>query len=229
MSTSTYIDDYVPVVKYNGLNTNSAVNIGVTTKDTQNTVRGPLKLDVRPTGGATSDYAEQVRANSGKTSGTFLGFDNETHQVATGTTSVMSTRGVAVVDSTYTVTGGTIVGVYGQARADGTVAGSSFVVGLYGLIEASAAITASHVCSAWLDSHQANAVTGSHQLLYMTNNGAATMDEAIYLYGGDKITSFAKFDTCAGMVSDTATTAGTSKKIKVDIDGVTYYINAYTG
>lgn len=137
--------------------------------------------------------------------------------------------GVATVSSTFTVTGGTVIGTYGQARADGTLAGSSFMAGLYGLIEASAAITASHVCSAWLDSHQANAVTGSHQLLYMTNNGAATMDEAIYIYGGNNITSLMELNTVSGMVSDTATTAGTSKKIKITIDGVVHYLNAYTG
>jgi hypothetical protein len=31
------------------------------------------------------------------------------------------------------------------------------------------------------------------------------------------------------MVSDTAETAGASKKIAIDIDGTTYYINAYAG
>jgi hypothetical protein len=165
----------------------------------------------------------------GATSGAFIGFDNETHLKATGTATVRGTQGVAVVDATYTATNTTLIGTYGQARTDGTVAGASFMAGLYGLIEASTAITASHVCSAWLDSHQANAVTGSHQLLYMTNNGAAQMDEVMYIYGGDKITSFAKFDTCSGMVSDTAETGGTAKKIKIDIDGVTHYINAYTG
>lgn len=233
---SVYIEDYIPVVKYHGLNTEknmvlagSTNYIGATAKTGYNRLAGYTKIDYRPTGGGTNSYALQARMEIGSTSGDFIGFDNETHLKATGTATVRGTQGVAVVDSTYTATGTTLIGTYGQARADGTVAGSSFMTGLYGLIEASTAITASHVCSAWLDSHQENAVTGSHQLLYMTNNGAAQMDEAIYLYGGDKITSFAKFDTCSGMVSDTAETGGTSKKIKIDIDGVTHYINAYTG
>jgi hypothetical protein len=212
-----------------GLATNLPVQLGPIDKTGLNLLKGSLKVDVRPTGGSTADYAEQIRANSAKTTGTFLGFDNETHGVATGAASIISTRGVAVVDATYTATASTIIGTYGQARADGTVAGASFMAGLYGLVEASAAITASHVCSAWLDSHQANAVTGSHQLLYMTNNGAATMDEAIYVYGGNKITSLMELNTVAGMVSDTAETGGSSKKIKITIDGVVYYINAYTG
>ena len=193
--------------------------IGNTAKTTYNKLTGYTKIDYRPTGGGTNSYALQVRHNVGSTSGSVISLDHEAHIVATGTASLRGVQGVAVVDTGYTVTGGTLIGTYGQARADGTVAGSSFMAGLYGLIEASAAITASHVCSAWLDSHQANAVTGSHQLLYMTNNGAATMDEAIYLYGGDKITNLFSFDTCDGMVADaTGETLTPIKKFKVRVD-----------
>jgi hypothetical protein len=55
------------------------------------------------------------------------------------------------------------------------------------------------------------------------------MDQAIYVYGGDKISKLMKLSTVSGMVSDTAETAGASKKIAIDIDGTTYYINAYAG
>ena len=171
----------------------------------------------------------EIKTETVSTSGTFYGLYNEAHIQATGTQSVFGNFGVGLVESTFTNTGGTIVGSYGQARADGTVTGSGFMAGVYGLIEASAAITASHVCSIWADSHQAEAVTGSHQLIYASNNGAATMDEVLYIYGGDKITAFAEFNTCGGMVSDTAETGGTSKKIKITIDGVVHYLNAYTG
>lgn len=231
MNDDITLEGHVPVVRVAGaVNTNYPINGGTYAKTGISIVRGSLKVDVRPTGGSTNSYAEQIRYNIGGTSGSFIGLDNESHITATGTASVRSTQGVAVVDTGYTVTGGTIIGTYGQARADGAVAGSSFMAGLYGLVEeGGGAITASHVCSAWLDSHRNTAVTGSHQLLYMTNNGTATLDEAIYLYGGNKITKFAKFDTCGTMVSDTATTSGTSKKIAIDIDGTTYYINAYTG
>lgn len=192
-------------------------------------IRGRLKLDERPAGGTTEDYAFQIRSESAKTTGTHWGIDCETHVKANGSASVRSVQGVAVVDSTFTATSATYNGLYGQVRADGTFAGSGFLAAIYGLVEASAAITASHVCSLWLDSHQVNAVTGSHQLLYATNNGTAVMDEFIYLYGGNNITAFVSFDTCGGMVSATATTAGTSKKILINIDGSPYYINAYTG
>lgn len=221
-------------LKINGLNVfgvNGALYAGDTAKLAQNQIRGRLKLDVRPTGGTLEDYAFQIRSESGKTSGTHLGLDNETHLKATGAANIMSTRGVAVVDTGFTATAITLIGIYGQARADGTLAGEgSMMAGLYGLIEASAAITASHVCSAWLDSHQANAVTGEHELLYMTNNGAAQMDQAIFIYGGDKITRLLKIDaTDAGMVDDaTGQTLTPTKKIKVMIDGVDLYIVAGT-
>ena len=199
------------------------------TKTSANIVYGVTKFDNRPSAGSTADYNVQLRANVAKTSGNYTGLDGETHLKATGTATLRGVQGVSVVDATYTATNTTLIGTYGQARADGAVAGASFMTGLYGLVEASAAITATHVTSAWLDSHQANAVTGQHDLLYMTNNGAAQMDQAIYIYGGDKITSLMELNTVSGMVSDTAETGGTAKKIKITIDGVVHYINAYTG
>lgn len=225
-------DDVVALV-INGLNVfgvNNALYAGNAAKTAQNQIRGRLKLDVRPTGGTTEDYALQIRSESGKTTGTHLGIDNETHLKATGAANIMSTRGVAVVDATYTATGVTLIGVYGQVRADGNVAGSSFMAGMYALVEASAAITASHVASIWLDSHQANAVTGEHELMYMTNNGAAQMDQAIFIYPGDKITRLLKIDpTDDGMVdSAVGKTLTPVKSIKVMIDGVDYYLVAGT-
>ena len=206
-----------------------ALLAGAATKLSQNLIKGRLKLDVRPTGGTTEDYALQIRSESAKTSGMHWGIDSETHLKATGAASLRGVQGVAVVDATYVATAVTLIGVYGQVRGDGDVAGASFMAALYGLVEASAAITATHVTSLWLDSHQANAVTGEHDLLYMSNNGAAVMDQAIYVYGGDKITNLLKLSTVSGMVSDTAETAGASKKIKIDIDGSTFYLNAYAG
>lgn len=206
------------------------LQLGSTAKTGYNRLSGYTKIDYRPTGGGTNSYALQVRHNVGSTSGSVISLDHEAHIVATGTASLRGNQGVAVVDATYTATGTTLIGTYGQARADGTVAGASFMAGLYGLIEeGGGAVTASHVASAWLDSHRNTAVTGSHQLLYMTNNGTATMDEAIYIYGGDKITSLMELNTVSGMVSATAETGGSSKKIKITIDGVVHYINAYTG
>jgi len=203
--------------------------IGDILKTGYNKICGYTKIDNRPTGGATNNYALQVRSESGNTSGQQWGIDCEAHLKATGTASIRGTQGVAVVDATFTATTSTLIGTYGQARVDGTIAGASFMAGLYGLIGPSTAITATHVTSCWLDSHQANAVTGEHDLLYMTNNGAATMDQAIKIYGNNAITALMSLNTCGGMVEATAQTGGSSKKIKIVIDGVVHYINAYTG
>jgi hypothetical protein len=207
-----------------------ATLIGNALKTAYIKLAGYVKVDYRPAiATATNDYALQVRSVSGKTTGTHWGIDSETHLGATGAANIRGVQGVAVLDTGFTATAATLIGSYAQARADGDLAGASFLAALYGLIEAGAAITATHVTSLWLDSHQANAVTGQHDLLYMTNNGAATMDQAINLYGNNAITALLSLNTCGGMIADTAETGGSSKKIKIVIDGVVHYLNAYTG
>ena len=184
-----------------------------------------LKIHNHSTTSGIGSY--EGKADTVNTSGAFYGLWQDANLNTTGTASSTAILGVATVKTGATITGGTIIGTYGQARADGTVAGASFLAGLYGLVEeGGGAITASHVCSAWLDSHRNTAVTGSHELLYMTNNGTATMDQAIYVYGGDKITNLLSLNTVSGMVSADAA-VGAVKKIKILIDGDTYYINTY--
>ena len=213
-----------------GNNKNFSTNvIGNTAKTSYNKLTGFTKIDNRPSSVSAESYGLQVRAYHRSTgSGNFTGVDSETYLKATGSGSIRSVQGVAQIASGVTGTDSTLIGTYGQARVDGDMAGNSFLVGLYGLIEASTALTANHVTSCWLDSHQANAVTGQHDLLYMTNNGAAVMDQAVHLYGPN-ITVWHNFDTCNEFIANTATTSGSSKKIKISIDGTTHYINAYTG
>lgn len=247
--TDFLLEHYIPVVAWHGLNTDKdalfggSVQLGGASTDYITfTAKGTGQLYFNDTGKtvqtlkihnhattSTGIGSYEGKSDTQKTSGSFVGLWQDANLNVTGTASSTAILGVATVAAAATITGGTIIGTYGQARVDGSLAGASFMAGLYGLIEASSAVTASHVCSAWLDSHQANAVTGSHQLLYMTNNGAAVMDEAIYVYGGNNITALMELNTCSGMVSDTAETGGTSKKIKITLDGVVHYINAYTG
>lgn len=207
------------------------VYIGNALKTGYNRLAGYTKIDYRPTGGGTNSYALQIRHNVANTSGLVSSLDHEAHIVADGTASLRGVQGLAVVDAGKTNTGGTLVGTYGQARVDGTLAGAAFLAGLYGLIEAGTALTASHVCSAWLDSHQANAVTGNHEILYMSNNGAASLDQVMYASG--QAEALLHLNTAGGpalnYVSDTAETAGSAKKIKILIEGVVYYINVYPG
>lgn len=217
----------------NGLNptfysvTVTGGGIGLYSNNTSSSNMG-LKVHNHLTTSGIGSY--EGKTETANTSGAFYGLWQDANINATGTASSTAILGVATVASTFTATGTTLIGTYGQVRADGTVAGSSFMAGLYGLVEeGGGAITASHVASAWLDSHRNTAVTGNHELLYMSNNGSATMDQAIYIYGGNKITSLMELNTCGTMVSDTATTSGSSKKIAITIDGATFYINAYTG
>lgn len=204
----------------------NGIEVGDSAKNTYDLFKGYTKFDYRPSGGGTNSYAVQIRHNVGSTSGLVSSLDHESHIVATGTASLRGTQGVAVVDATYTATGTTLIGLYGQARADGTIAGASFVAGVYGLIEeGGGAITASHVCSAWLDSHRNTAVTGNHELLYMSNNGSATMDQAIYVYGGNKISNLFELNTVTGM-TDAANGSGSDVYINITIDGVAARIAA---
>lgn len=189
-----------------------------------------LKIHNHATTSGIGSY--EGKADTVNTSGAFYGLWQDANIGATGTASSTAILGVAVVSSTFTVTGGTIIGTYGQARADGTVAGSGFMAGLYGLIEeGGGAITASHVASARLDSHRNTAVTGSHEILYMTNNGTAVMDQAIFLYGwDDKIAALIELNKCKhanGIVTDGAETAGSAVKLKITVDWTAYRINAY--
>lgn len=210
--------------------TNAVIAIGAVLKTGYNKLMGYTKFDYRPTGGGTNSYAVQIRHNVGNTSGLVSSLDHEAHIVATGTASLRGVQGVAVVDDTKTVTGGTLNGVYGQVRNDGAVAGAGFLAALYGILEAGNAITASHVCSAWLDSHQANAVTGNHELLYMTNNGAAVLDQMIFTYGDANALINLDADVAAtpAFITGPGTAAnGTPLKIKIIYKGTPYYINAY--
>lgn len=209
----------------------AVVYIGNALKTGYNRLAGFTKFDYRPTDGGTNSYAVQIRHNVGNTSGLVSSLDHEAHIVASGTASLRGLQGVAVVDATKTNTGGTLNGVYGQVRNDGAVAGAGFLAALYGILEAGNAITASHVCSAWLDSHQVNAVTGNYELLYLSNNGTLSLDQVIYASG--QAEAFLHLNTAGGpalnYVSDTAETAGSAKKIKILIEGVAYYINVYPG
>ena len=174
---------------------------------------------------STSTVGAEFKYDSNLASGATYGLWADNNIGTTGTASATAILGVATVETGVTATGSTIIGTYGQARADGTVAGSSFMAGLYGLIEAGAAITATHVTSCWLDSHQANAVTGQHDLLYMSNNGAATMDQAIYIYGGDKISNLMELNTVSGM-TNAANGSGADVYINITINGVAARIAA---
>jgi hypothetical protein len=143
-------------------------------------------------------------------------------------------QGVSRLAATYTATAGTLIGTYGQVCNLGTLNGSGIMMaGLYGIIEDGGTYAAvSHVAAAWLDSHLDQTVTaGEVELLYMSNNGDTTFDQAIYVYAGNKITNLFNINTASGMVSANTTGGSTLnftnwKTIKIVLEGETYYLVA---
>lgn len=201
--------------------------IGNAEKTSYNRVTGFTKFDNRPSSVSAEAYTIQVRGYNNATSGEFKGVDAHVYLRTNGSGYLRGSKGVAMVDSGVTATGSWIIGASGMAVVDGVMAGASYLVGLSGAIEASnAPITAALVTSCWLDSQQNQAVTGVHNLLNMTNNGAAVMDEAIRVHAGGKITNLLALNSVSGMVSASKAT-GSASKIKITVNGSTRYINIY--
>ena len=180
-------------------------------------------------------YALEVKSEPTQLSGTHFGAEVTVDHKPTAATSALGVRGtggIARLAATYTMTGGSMVGAYGQVCNLGTINGSGAMVsGLYGLIEDGGTYTAvSHLSAAWLDSHLTKTVTaGIKDFLYITNNGTTTFDNVIYVYAGEKITNLLTIEstTDAGLVSDAVTADYTftkTRKIKVNVGGETGYI-----
>src|SRR3972149_181519 len=197
------------------------------------TIRGITKIFNRPT---TDVFAVQVKSEFTDTDAGHNCLEVTPDWKANGATGGGNTavQGVSRLASTFTMTGGSIIGTYGQVANNGTVNGSGIMMaGLYGLIEDGGTYTSvSHLSSAWLDSHLDQAVSaGEVEFLYMSNNGDTTFDQAIYVYAGNKITNLLNINTASGMLSDN--TAGGStlnftnyRTIKIVLEGETYYLLA---
>jgi len=113
---------------------------------------------------------------------------------------------------------------------------SSIFAALRGVLTASGTpvfTDAYGICNLYLDNlistNMTGLAVGFSSMIYMANGGGL-MHSAIRVYGPSLQRLF-YLDTCTngGMVGNTAETGGTSKKIKIDIDGTDYYLNAYTG
>lgn len=193
-------------------------------------VNGMQKFFNRPT---TDAFALQVKTEFTSTNASHTPVESTVDWKAAGTTGggVRGLQGVARLASGYTATAGSIIGTYGQFSTSGVLNGSGiFGAGLYGLIENGGTYTAvGHVAACWLDSHLSQTVSAGHtSFAYITNNGSTTFEQVFYIYGGNKITAWASFDTCGGMVDTGGTLGGTLKKIRINIDGSPYYLIAGT-
>jgi hypothetical protein len=190
-------------------------------------------------------YAIEAKSDFIGTTTSHFGITSTAEWEPTGGTAtaggVQGLQGVARIKASQTITGGSLIGTYGQACNLGTINGGGVMVAaLYGLIEDGGVYTAvSHVASLWLDSHLTQAVGGHHELLYMTNNGTTKMDSAIYL---DPAADGSAFDYWLEFAYDQSpiltnalipattpdnTTVGADRALKVNIAGTPYYIPLY--
>jgi len=191
---------------------------------------GVVKFHSRPNIDA---YVVEVKGEPTKVTGNFFNIESTVDHKPSTVTSALGVRGLGGIGrlaATYTMTGGSLVGAYGQACNLGTINGSgAMVAGLYGLLEDGGTFTAvSHIAAVWLDTHLAQTITaGIYDLLYMTNNGTTQVDNAIYIYAGNKITNLMTIDTATGMVGDKVNgdfTFTATRKVKVKVGGETGYI-----
>lgn len=194
-----------------------------------------VKIMDRPT---TDAFALQLKYEPTIVTGTGAGIEatiDAKPSTATSAAGIRGVQGVTRLAATYTMTGGSLIGTYGQVQNLGTLNGGGiFVAPIYSLLADGGTYTSvSHVCSMWVDSQLAQTVTsGNSELLYLTNNGATTLDSAIYLYPGNKITNLLTVHTTAtGMVGDNNAGGGTLnftdwRTVKVNIAGETHYLVA---
>lgn len=188
---------------------------------------GVVKFHSRPNVDA---YVVEVKGEPTKVSGTYFNIESTADHKPSTATSALGLRGlggIARLAATYTMTGGSIIGAYGQACNLGTINGSgAFLAGLYGLLEDGGVFTSvSHIAAAWLDTHLTKTITaGIYDLLYMTNNGTTQVDNAIYIYAGNKITNLMTIDTASGMVGEKVSgdyTFTNTRKVRVVVGGQT--------
>ena len=196
-------------------------------------IQGQLKVHNRPL--TTNVFALEVKSDVKNATGTYTGALQVTvREYPTDDTSAVTINGsdfTTYLHSGDTKTAGYLTSITAKAENQGTFNGAAIIMTpIYSLIGSSGTFTkVNHVAGLWLDSHLDSAISaGSFELIFMTNNGSTQMNAAIYLIRS-RITNFVKFTGSGAMISDTATTSGTSKKIKINISGTTYYINAYTG
>jgi len=185
-------------------------------------LKGSLKLHAHA---LTGDYAYQLRTESNKATGNFFGEDLEVHQMLNRTAD--GVRGLSMCGRlkagiTMSGTSNLIPGHF-LLDVDGTINGTGLFAALVAKVDAGGTFTAlSHLASLWVDSLQEGTVNGSHELVYMTNNGASVMDQAFYIYGGNKISKLMELNTCGTMVGDKVDADiayAHYRKVAVSVDG----------
>lgn len=195
---------------------------------------GKIRLHCRPSGGSPHGYAVEIKSEPNIITGTHYGVECTVDAKPGASDSGSGTRGLGGIGrlaSGYTKTGGSLIGVYGQACNLGTINGSGVMVaGGYMLLEDGGTFTSlSHIAGLWVDSHLTKTISsGVSDMIYITNNGSTTFDNVFFIYPGNKITNLFTIDTTdSGIVGDPVTSDYTFTKtrlVKVVVGGETGYI-----
>lgn len=225
------------------LNGNATLTVGSidTGSTSQLYVKGKARVHLHDT---TNGYGLEVKTNFNGTTTDHFGAGATVEYEPTGGTAtaggVQGLQGVGRLAASMTMTGGSLVGTYGQACNLGTINGNAYVAALYGIVADGGTYTSvGHVCSLWLDSHVTKTVSGEHELLWMTNNGTTKMDQAIYINvssNGSAFDYLIKFshdqspvltNALVPSAAPDAGTVGADRALKINVAGTAYYIPMY--
>jgi len=176
------------------------------------------------------EYAYQLRTETTRTTTIFRGMDCEVHTGASMTAGGIHGLSMAMrVAAAHTVSGTiSIAALVGILDVDGTINGASTVcaAGHCKVNDGGTFTAVKHLCSLWLDSAQEGTVTGEHEFIYMTNQGASVMDQVFYIAGNtNKITSLMELFECDSIVGS-SNGGGAAVYLDFTIDGVAARITA---
>jgi len=202
---------------------------GTTTGSTSTVLQsrdGVAKFHNRPT---AANYVVEVKGEPTIITGTHYGIECTVDAKPSASDTGAGIRGGGLIGrlaATYTKTGGSLIGGYSQVCNLGTINGAGVMVaGQYSLIEDGGTYTAvSHLAGLWVDSHLTAAVSaGVKDMIYITNNGTTTFDNALFIYPGNKITNLLTIDsTDTGMVGakvDADIALAHYRKVNVNVHG----------
>jgi len=176
---------------------------------------------------STGEYAYQLRTEANLATADFFGMDCEVHQPVDRTAGAL--RGLSMtcrLTAAKTLSGNaSMIPIYGNLDIDGIVSGAGVMLaaGYFVMSDGGTFTELSHYCSVWFDNQQTGTVNGEHEFAYMTNNGDSTMDQALFIWAGNKITNLFRIETASGLVSAATTSAYTYTKwrrIKVVVGGM---------
>jgi len=175
------------------------------------------------------------------TSAATTGFDHlDLRTTLTGTITSGNFKGIlSYMDLSGSMADGYIASLHGQLNLSGVITGSgTMLFGVMAQVHGSPTFTeCSHVAAIWADTILGVAPTaGFCEVVYMSHNGAAQLDQIVYMYGNAKVDYIWRMDACQDGAAANAIEGclcdGTKSydagdvAIRVNIDGDVFYIFA---